>query len=96
MIVQQGFTVPTIIIPPVKIPQPDGSILIKPGKPFIAEATISSAEAARLLGMSQRTINQQCVEGVFKTARKPGGRPKSPWRVAREEVIARLEVPSDN
>lgn len=89
------FEIPTVIIPAVRIPQPDGSLLIKPGKPYLAEPVISSAEAARLLGMSQRAINQQCSEGHFKSAIKPGGRPRSPWKITRQEVLSRLNPPSN-
>jgi hypothetical protein len=84
-----AFTVPTVVVPAVRIPQPDGSILFKAGKPMVVEAEISTHEAAKLLGLSQRHIEHQCAIGLFKTAYKPGGRPGSYWRIARSEVEAR-------
>jgi hypothetical protein len=89
------FICPTVIIPPVKIPQPDGSILIKAGKPVIVEEEIGIAEAAKILGLSVRHLEYQCSIGLFKTAYKPGGRPRSQWRIARSEVLERKNIPSE-
>lgn len=86
---------PQIIVPRVIIHQPDGSYLIKPGKAILADDEISTREAARLLGLSQRHIETQCAEGLFRTAYKPGGRPRSKWRLARAEVEARRAPPAD-
>jgi len=89
------FTVPTVIIPAIRVPQPDGSLVIRPGKPVVADHNVSVAEAARILGMSPRTIEYQCSTGQFKSAIKPGGRPRSKWMISRAEVLARLSAPAD-
>lgn len=91
--VHLAFNMPTVVIPSVKIPQPDGSILIKAGKPFIAEEDMGLTEASKILGLSPRYLEYQCSIGVFKTARKPGGRPRSRWRIARREVMERRNGP---
>ncbi len=83
------FQPPQVIIPAIRIPQPDGSILFKAGKPVVMEADMSVSEAARFLGLSARTIEYQCSVGQFRTAYKPGGRPRSHWRIFRSEVLSR-------
>ena len=84
---------PTVVIPTVRVPQPDGSILMRAGKPVVIEDEIGTTEAARLLGLSQRTIELQCEDGSFKSAFKPGGKPGSKWRLSRAEVMARRLPP---
>ena len=81
---------PHVYIPAVRIPQPDGAILIRAGKPVIVPPTISTREAARILGMSLRWVDSQCDQGKFKTAIQPAG-PHGNWKIAREEVMSRLE-----
>jgi hypothetical protein len=80
---------PEVTVPFTKIPQPDGSILLKPGRPVIAETMITTSKAARLLGMSRNWIIAQCEAGNFRTAHKPGFRPKSQWRISLKEVLDR-------
>jgi hypothetical protein len=82
-------------IPVVSVRQPDGSLLLRPGKPVIVEDEISVTEAARLLGMSTRWVNNQCSLGRFKSAYQPGARPKAAWRLSRAEVLARRQAPAD-
>lgn len=84
-----------VVTPTLKIPQPDGSFLIKAGKPQMIEPDMSVAEAARLLRLSVRWIELQCEQGMFQGAYKPGGRPKSRWRIPRSEVMARRLPPSE-
>lgn len=86
-----GMDLPEVIFPVVRVPQPDGSVLFRPGKAVIASEEIGSTEAGRLLGMSRRWVEGECASGGFKTARKLGGRPKSRWRISRTEVMARRE-----
>jgi hypothetical protein len=76
--------------PMLNLPQPDGSILVKPGKPVELKKTIGTHEAARLLEIAPRTVQRECEMGIFKTARRHGGRPRSPWKIARSEVMERL------
>lgn len=80
---------PEVHFPAIRLPQSDGSVLFKPGRGQVLDPEVSTAEAARLLGLSQRHIEFQCAAGDFKTAYKPGGRPRSKWRIRRAEVLAR-------
>lgn len=84
-----AFVVPTMMIPTVKIPQPDGSVLIKPGKPIEVGDDVTVTEAAKILGLSSRQVQKLCQDGNFNSAHKPGGTPKSTWRISRNEVLAR-------
>lgn len=86
------FKAPEIVIPFTKIPQPNGDILIRPGKPVVVEEMIGTSEAARLLGMSRRWVETECSEGRFRTAHKPGTKTKARWKVARSEVMERKQM----
>jgi hypothetical protein len=86
---------PGVIFQAIKVQQPDGTVMIKPGRPIILEEEISTHEAARIMGLSQRHIETQCAEGEFRTAYKPGGRPRSKWRITRAEVLARKSPPME-
>jgi hypothetical protein len=83
------FTPPEVIIPAIRIPQPGGCLLIKPGAPIVLEDTIGTREASRLLGQSIRWVQHECEAGLFTTAFKPGTQPKSHWKIARTEVLRR-------
>ena len=78
-------------IPVLQLPQPDGSLLITPGKPVLLGDTVSTTEAARLVGMSSRWVIRRCVEGIFETAFKPGVDFHCHWRISRREVMAFIE-----
>ena len=80
-----------VFIPAVKIPQPDGSVLIRAGKPELVEDLVECSWAAKRLGLSVRTLNFQCEIGLFKTAHKPSGRPRGKWKISRLEVLERLQ-----
>lgn len=82
-----------MVIPVVRVPQPDGSLLIKAGRPEEASALIGTMEAAGILGISDRRVQYLCQIGNFKTACKPGGTEKSNWRIARHEVERRRRSP---
>jgi hypothetical protein len=84
---------PQVVIPAVSIPQPDGSLVIRPGKPAILADRVGTREAARILGMSPRWVELECYLGRFTTARKPGLMPKSRWSIARAEILARKAKP---
>jgi hypothetical protein len=86
------FEMPTVVIPAIRVPQPDGSILIRAGKPYIAEPEMGISEAAKVLGLSARYLEYQCSIGVWKSARKPGGMPRSRWRISRAEVLQRAQA----
>ncbi len=87
------FTHVTVTVPTIKLMQPDGSVLVKVGKPVIADPEVSVSEAAELLGLSTRHIEYQCSVGLFESAYKPGGRPRSKWKISREEVMRRKQPP---
>ena len=89
---QARMTFPEVTIPVLKIPQPDGSVLFKAGKPMVVESVIGTREAARLLGVPQRWVITECDLGRFKTAHKPGTRPKCIWKISRAEVLARKSL----
>ena len=78
-----------VYFPTVRVVQPDGSVLLRAGKAVVNGHDCSAKEAASFLGLSIRTVSYQCEVGLFKTAYKPGGRPRSPWRISWEEVYAR-------
>ncbi len=81
---------PEFIYPIVRIPQPDGALLIRRGTPVLVQGDIGTKEAATILGMSRNWIIAECQSGAFRTAHKPGTKPKSQWKIARAEVLARL------
>ncbi len=57
---------PEVFFPTIRIPQPDGSFNFKAGPPVILDHSdeIGTAEAARIIGRSQRRINSILEEGV--------------------------------
>jgi len=85
------FSVPAFFVPAVQTRQPDGSVIVRAGKPVAMGENISTAEAAQILGLSQRCIEQQCTEGMFLTAHKPGAKVKSRWMISRAEVWSRKQ-----
>lgn len=72
-----------------KVELPDGSYRLVPGRIIAAEEEISSGDAARILGVSRRTIQWYCESGVLvegKDWRKnpsPGGH----LRIKRSSVL---------
>lgn len=78
-----------MVVPFIKLPLPDGSLLLKPGKPQPVPVLVGAAEASRLVRMSRRWVAAECQTGRFRSARKLGARPNSQWRIAAEEVMAR-------
>jgi len=55
---------------------------------------ITTSVAARfILGVSIRQVNRMCLEGVFKSAVKPGTRN---WKLKRSEVESHLNRKIDN
>lgn len=68
---------PTVFIPSIKTNNPDGSITVRAGKPVIlnGDDEIGTAEAARIIGVSQRQVTKYCDEGVLVEGqdwRRPG------------------------
>lgn len=81
---------PQIVLHPVHVPQADGTIITYPGKPVVVEETVSTREAARLLGLSSSWVARLCDLGHFATAFKPAGGERSHWRIVRREIEERL------
>jgi hypothetical protein len=80
-----------VYIPPVEVPQPDGSVLVKPGKPMLIQEMIGTKEAARILGRSRGWIIAECESEGFKTACRPGTKARSWWKLALAECLKRRE-----
>ena len=79
------------VCPTIRIPQPDGTLLLKPGKPVPIEEMITIPMAAKLIGMSNRWVESECQSGRFTTASKAGLRPNCHWKIARSEVLSRRQ-----
>lgn len=86
---------PTIITSWVKIPQPDGSFILKPGRPVVASEEIGTAEAARILGLSRDHVARICDEGKLllegvdwrKLPPKPGTIRGGNYHIKRASII---------
>lgn len=89
-----GFE-PLVHYPVVKVPQPDGSVLIRAGKPVVlqGEDEISTSEAARILGCQPDWVSRMCDRGDLiegRDWRRIGTRGN--YRIKRSSVI-RLKYP---
>jgi hypothetical protein len=77
----------------VKIPQPDGSILMRPGRPIVEEDEIGTREAAKILGLSQRRVQAMCDEGLLtegKDWRRPASIKGAAWYRIKRTAVLRL------
>lgn len=76
-----GFE-PVIHIPVIKVAQPDGSILIRAGKPEVlkGEDEITTAEFARATGLSHRHVLTLIEQGQI------AARPLSPLKKSRKRI----------
>ena len=54
-----SFHLPSFFIPAVPVRQADGSVIVRAGKPIAMSDDIGTMEAARILGLSQRCVEQQ-------------------------------------
>ena len=86
----QSYHTPEFIIPAIRIVNPDGSVLTKPGKPVAIQEMVGTTEAARLLGTSVRWVQMECESGQFLSAYRPGRGSRAWWKIARAEVLSRL------
>lgn len=82
---------PIVHIPVVRIPQPDGSLLIRPGKPVVlgGEDEIGTAEAAKILGCEPDWVGRLCERGTLlegRDWRRIGERGN--YKIKRASVIA--------
>lgn len=72
-------------IPIIKLPQPDGSILVKAGKPIVCAPFVSVAEFSKATTLSMRYIEQLCEEGRLKH-RRLTDKPHSKILINRDEL----------
>ena len=79
--ITKGFA-PIVHIPAVTVPQPDGSIVIRPGKPEVlrGEDEITTAEFSRKTGLSHRHTLTLIAEGKIQA------RPLSPLKGSRKRI----------
>ena len=59
--------------------------------PWSPRATISASHAARLLDVSVDTIWRMLEDGTIKGYKVRPNKPKSPWRVNYDSVVAHVE-----
>lgn len=76
---------PIVYVPAITARQPDGSLIIRPGKPIVlnGEDEIGTGEAAKIIGVSQRTVIHYCDNGVLQEG--------IDWRRPGRELAARPE-----
>lgn len=91
-------TPPTLVTPWVRIPQPDGSYLLRPGKPIVEEEEIGTAEMAKILGVSQRraeTICDEMLQEGIDWRRNPSKKGRGKYRIKRTSVLRLKGVPAE-
>ena len=82
---------PKLITPWIRVPGLNGEFILKPGKPVFEEEEIGTREAARLLGLSQRRVNEMCDQGLFVEGRDwwrpPGQKRGGQYHIRRAAVL---------
>lgn len=64
-----------------------GKIVYTPLHCAEAAEEVDTGKAAKIAGLSMRRIQELCDQGFYKTARKRGANPKSPWMISLREVL---------
>ena len=82
---------PRVHIPAICIPQHDGSVLVKPGKPQIVGDELRVAEFAKLTGLSMSRVEALCLEGEI-SSRRLTPKHKSPYLILRSELERYLNL----
>lgn len=84
---------PVIHIPAIKVAQPDGSIVVRPGKPEVlkGEDEISPRDFAEATSLSHRRVLTLIDEGHIK-ARPMSPAPNARWRIPRSELARYLKL----
>lgn len=59
--------------------------------PWSPQATVSTAHAARLLDVSERTVMRMCESGELQAYKVRSKKSSSPWRINYDSLIAHLE-----
>jgi hypothetical protein len=83
--VEMPFVALSFFVPVIKLPQPDGSLLIKAGKPQIVESEVTVSQFHRQTGVSMRHIQTLCEQGMIQHRRL------TPKRVSKI-LIPRSEI----
>jgi hypothetical protein len=78
-------------IPAIKLPQPDGSLLVKPGKPQIIQGEVLTTQFAKATHMSVRNVNLLCHQGQIQH-RRMSVLPRSRILIPREEIDRYLHL----
>jgi len=76
---------PKVYYPTVTVPQPDGSVVMRPGRPVVLSGEIRVSKFAELTGLSISRVNVLCVEGIIPS-RRLSPAPRSPYLIPRDEV----------
>jgi len=71
--------------PAVVTPRGDGSFIVKPGRPVVGPQTLTVAQVATELGVTERHVLDLIEEGKIE-AFNVGGSGRKFWRVKREAV----------
>ncbi len=75
---------PKLVTPWLRLPGPNGEIILKPGLPVIEAEEIGTREAAKILSLSQRRVASglTCASRASSSTRpRPGGVPRpQTWR----------------
>jgi hypothetical protein len=72
--------------PVVKIPQPNGDILVRAGSIKEIPSEISTTEFAKQVGCDPRTALRMIEEGIIKGARKVSPKKGSPHKIPVTEI----------
>ena len=67
--VEMPFVEPMFRVPVIKMRQPDGSILVKAGRPEVVEDEVTIAEFHRETRVSKRYIAELCEQGHIQHRR---------------------------
>ena len=76
---------PRVHIPTICIPQPDGGVLVKPGKPQMIGDEIRTSQFAKSTGISISRVEALCMEGKISSRRLTPSK-KSPYIIPRSEL----------
>ncbi len=86
---------PVLSTPWVKVPQPNGEILMRPGKPVSIPEEIGTREASQILGVAQRTLQGYCDSGVLREGidwwqlpPRPGSNKGGKIRIKRASILS--------
>ena len=67
--VEMPFVEPIFRVPLIKLRQPDGSLLVKAGRPEIVDDEVSVSEFHKETGVSKRHIATLCEQGFIQHRR---------------------------